>query len=280
MWKVEKPTHTARYAFTTCISKVKNPGLKGRLVSITQDIVDASDEYDNAAQRESLHTIATATMVGTVTQAEMKAVYDGRMVKLTAPGRAIYDDLLAAAKGKCPLCGKRQATTIDHHLPKKHYPALAVAPFNLVPACYECNKAKQDKIPTGAKDVTLHPYYDDVDSDRWLAAEVVQTAPAAVKFRVQAPAHWSEDLKERTRYHFKVLGLRALYATEAADELLNIRHQLLKIFRASGANGVREELIDRAASCNEAGKNGWRTATYEAFVGSDWFCNGGFANPG
>jgi hypothetical protein len=33
-------------------------------------------------------------------------------------------------------------------------------------------------------------------------------------------------------------------------------------------------------SCAAARRNGWRTAAYEAWAASDWFCNGGFAHSG
>ena len=74
-----------------------------------------------------------------------------------------------------------------------------------------------------------------------------------------------------------MLGLGRLYSTEAADELLNIRHQLQGLYEIGGAGLVRVELEERAESCRQARSNGWRTATYEAFASSDWFCDGGFS---
>jgi hypothetical protein len=72
------------------------------------------------------------------------------------------------------------------------------------------------------------------------------------------------------------LGLAALYAAEAADELLNIRHQLQDLHAAGGLYLVRREMEDRAKSCGRVRINSWRVATFEAFANSDWFCNGGF----
>jgi hypothetical protein len=132
-------------------------------------------------------------------------------------------------------------------------------------------------LPTSANQETLHPYYDNIDGDRWLFAEVVDGTPAALLFRVQAPANWSAVLADRVALHFKTWGLGALYSAESADELLNIRWQLETLHAAGGAALVETELRERAASCRRARMNGWRTAAFEAFADSAWFCDGGFS---
>ncbi|WP_245591702.1 HNH endonuclease [Cystobacter fuscus] len=214
---------------------------------------------------------------GVITKDEMEAVYTQRMAKKGAPGRDIYDKLISApAQGRCPLCAQRLVTTLDHHLPKAHYPALAVAPLNLVPSCADCNKAKLDIAPRAATDVPLHPYFDDIDQERWLYAEVIKTRPAALRFYVDAPNTWDVVLQRRVRTHFKTLGLARLYATEAAEELFNIHHYLGDIHAATGTDAVRSHLQERAASCRHSRRNGWRTAAYDAWAASDWFCGGGF----
>lgn len=278
MIKLDRPIQDAKDVFTTCISRVRDAQLKARLEGITQAVIDASVEFDDAATHTRLHQIAPQNLVGgVVTQAEMAAVYTQRMAKKGAPGRDIYDALFTSApQGKCPLCGHRTVSTLDHHLPKAHYSALAVAPLNLVPACSDCNKSKLASVPANANEETLHPYFDDIDGDRWLVAEVVHGRPAALRFFVEAPAHWSAVLKSRLEGHFQTLGLGRLYSSEAADELLNIRHQLRAIHEAGGAVLVQNELHERTKSCLQARRNGWRAATYQAFADSDWFCDGGF----
>lgn len=244
-------------------------------------IEEASDEYAAAALTASLHEILASDLVGTnVTRDEMVCVYTDRMAKKGAPGRYIYDDIFAApAQGKCPLCGQRAVETLDHHLPKARYPALAVAPLNLVPACYMCNKAKHE-APGEATEVCLHPYFDVIDDRRWLRAEVLKTRPAALRFSVEAPEEWDEVLRRRVTHHFQKLRLAELYASESAEELLNIRHQLEGILAAADETAVRAELASRAASALRAKRNGWRTAAYEAWSANSWFCSEGFAHKG
>jgi hypothetical protein len=278
MWKLAKPVGTSQQTFLTCISKVKNPDLKARLVAIEGDVVDASDAYEVAARTTTLHTLPSADNVaGQVTKDEMSAVYTERMARKGAPGRAIYDRLLSApAHGRCPLCGHRTVSTLDHHLPKSLFPALAVTPANLVPACSDCNRAKLERAPQTSDEETLHPYYDDIEGDCWLYAEVIETVPAALRFLVEPPNHWDPILATRVRRHFRLLNLAQLYASQSAEELLNIRYYLVALFARAGASGVRNHLREIAVSCEQARINSWQTAAYKALAISNWYCEGGF----
>jgi len=127
-----------------------------------------------------------------------------------------------------------------------------------------------------AEEVPLHPYYDELGDEIWLNAFVIKRRPTALRFLVTRPAGWSDTLSARVDNHFRSLGLAALFASEAAEELLNIRHQLNLLRDANPEEGIRDELERRAASCAAARPNGWRTAAYRAWFESDWFCDGGF----
>ncbi|MHA6879239.1 HNH endonuclease [Ralstonia pseudosolanacearum] len=278
MIKLEPPDIDAGEVFAQCISRVRDRALKARLESIETDIIQASDTFADLAAQVRLYEFVRAAVVGgVVTTAEMEAVYNQRMVPKTAPGRTAYDKLMSLARsGKCPLCAQRDASTLDHHLPKAHYPVLAITPLNLVPSCKDCNKAKLASLPTNATEETLHPYFDDIDGDRWLFASVQTTVPASLTFFVDPPNHWDAVLAGRMLLHFETLGLGELYAAQGADELLNIRHQLQTLHDAGGAATVRNELLARAGSARAVRVNGWRVSAFQAFAESDWFCEGGF----
>jgi len=274
-----KPTAVPADVFTTCISRVADSALKAKLTAVTPLIAAASMEFDSAAQNSVVYCLQVKKGVGAkVTGAEMSAVYTGRMAKKGSPGRAIYDQLMSVpAHGRCPLCGQRVVATLDHYLPHTRFPALAVSPINLVPACFDCNKSKLDLVPTDAEKQTLHPYFDDVDSARWLAAEVVKQNPAALKFNVDPPAGWRALTRRRVRYHFKLFKLAQLYASHAAEELLNIRQQITSLHAAAGSKEVRAHLFERRDSCEANYLNSWQSATYRALAESDWYVGGGFA---
>nr|CAD31491.1 HYPOTHETICAL CONSERVED PROTEIN [Mesorhizobium japonicum R7A] len=280
MWKLPKPELTAEDVFITAISRVADVGLKGRLESVTATIIQASIDFDEAASNNEIHTIEPSPNVdGVVTIKEMSGVYAGRMVARGSPGRTIYDELLAAPKyGRCPLCGQHIVSTLDHYLPKTRYPALAVAPWNLVPACHDCNKAKSDTRPLTADEEAFHPYYDDIDGDLWLVAQVVESAPAALRFLGSPSPGWSDTLTARVLRQFQMLKLARLYAAKGAQELTDL-HNLLRTHLANGGpDEVRLLLQQFADSCRAANMNAWRTATYQALANSDWYCQGGFAH--
>ncbi|MCT7312089.1 hypothetical protein N5J06_14085 [Ralstonia sp. CHL-2022] len=277
MINLPKPKLKAEKVFADCISKIKNADLKERMGDVAEAITAASGEYERLAARTRLHELGRDQPLGAVTIAEMEAVYTNRMAKKKAPGRYAYDEIFnSSPNARCPLCGHRKVSTLDHHLPKSHYPAFPVAPINLVPACTDCNKAKLASIPVSADSQALHPYFDNINDKRWLYGKVLEVTPVVIEFRVIKPEEWSDVLSSRVDLHFNRLGLGPLYSAEAVDELENIRHQLISLHGIGGAELVRSEMIDRAASARKYRLNGWRTATFEAFAASEWFCDGGF----
>ena len=120
-----------------------------RFQEVATFVANADSTYQNHARAGTLYQLAVETDVdGRVSTDEMKVLYESRMVRQGTPGRDIYDALLAnAPRGLCPLCADRTADTLDHHLPKRSFPSLAVAPANLIPACGKCNKVKLAEVP-------------------------------------------------------------------------------------------------------------------------------------
>lgn len=93
----------------------------------------------------------------------------------------------------------------------------------------------------------------------------------------EAPIGWVNLLADRVRHHFEVFRLGRLYAADAAEDLLNIREYLNRLYHEGDADVVRAHLQDLMWSAEAAHINSWQTATYRAFSISDWFCDGGFA---
>jgi HNH endonuclease len=278
MWPLATPTRLVGSVLTTCVSNIADPAAKTAYEDTAPLLLVAEDQFRTAAQNNSLYQFPTTTMVGTRTAKEMGWLYTQKMADPKAPGRAIYDEIrMAAPNGRCPLCGRGVVYTLDHHLPKAHYPDLAVTPINLVPACQDCNKNKTSASPAMAAEETLHPYFDNVEGDIWLHARVIEVAPAAVFFSVFPPAIWSPTLALRVRNHFNTSRLRPLYASLAAEEVSNIRTLLAGPYARSGPQGVREYLTSVSASHRETRRNTWQAAAYSAMASSDWFCAEGFA---
>lgn len=294
MWPLPPPRATAEETFLACIGKVRDAELKDKLEAAATHIASASAAFAEAAGKATQHTLEPDDFtVPGVAKKEILKVYTDRMVGRGQPGRRIYDEILVAAPGaRCPLCGYGEVSTLDHHLPKAHFPALAVAPLNLVPACTDCNKVKNASYPTEAEHVGLHPYFEDIDDDTWLDATVfgipisnaysrTDTTPpgVAIHFRVAPPPHWTPVLAARVRRHFTELGLAKRHTSQAGTELRSIAYRLSALLEVGGAELVREHLTAEAESRRHDQRNGWRTATYTAIAADEWYCRGGFAVP-
>lgn len=274
---VTPPDFTAEDTFTTCISRVRNRDLKRRLNAVKPTIVTEAGAYEGHANGGGLHLVAQSNGVGGVTTDELVAVYEGRMVGEKSPGRSIYTAIrLLPEHGRCPFCGHRDVSTLDHVLPKRRYPALVVAPLNLVGSCKDCNTEKLTSVPTNAADSILHPYFDDVTGQTWLRARVVESDVCAILFRVRHRPVWSDDLNARIAAQFEDLKLGTLYSQQAAREMSGIRQNLVRIFGGGGAQAVQDELTYQWQSRREDQKNLWQTAFYRAVSRNDWFCDDGF----
>lgn len=263
--------------FDTCVAMVKNAALRARLEAIRADIEKAADDYNSAAIAKTLYLTPLTAKVRNVVAEELVKVYTLRMVPKKAKGRPVYDQIMSIpVNGRCPFCGIGTVNTLDHYLPKTHFPALAVTPHNLVPACTWCQGEKMEYYPTTAGGQLLHPYFDDFDQDVWLAAEVIVGSPAAFRYRASPPASWTQDQKARVASHLKELKLGTLFGSNAGSRLAEIRGRLGKLHDAGGADQVRAHLSEELDSIEEDQKNSWVAAMYRGAIASDWFCDGGF----
>lgn len=278
MWIVSRPSNSARETFVHCISRVVDTELKRRLEGVADYIVDQAKIYaEHAVKAELHHVVQTLSVDNAVSVKEMVAVYDQRMAGKAGPGRHIYDAIKLLPKhGICPFCDHRSVSTLDHLLPKRLFPVLAVTPDNLVGVCSDCNKTKLSFAPKTAEEVILHPYFDDVEGERWLTAKIVVGPVAAAIFQPQAVAVWPDALNSRIRRQFVMLGLGALYGAQAAREISAQAFLLGKIYDSHGSGGVREELARQAETREASRINCWQAALYRALAESDWFVTGGF----
>lgn len=274
MKKLLKPNYSAVDVFQSCIARIRDAELKGRLESCIHEIETASIEFDTKASIAQLHTIVPKDNVANaVTIEEMKSVYTSRMAKKLAPGRSYYDKLMSLPEhGRCPLCSQRVVSTLDHHLPKAHFPSLVVLPLNLIPACKDCNKTKSGDIPGCSEQETLHPYYDDVESFVWIKARMIETIPVAIQFYVDPPEVCETVLIERLRNHFNIFKLASLYSSHAAEELTSIEYVSRKIYRDSGSIELKRYLTEIANGKRSVNSNSWQAALYSCLSESDWFC--------
>lgn len=271
-----KPTTSSQDAYAKSIEFAEGD-FATRLANQSALITQAADTFDAAATAGAVHTIQIGRDLAETTNAEMKSVYQKGFSAGKAPARPIYNALRKNARNnKCPLCGVNQVTTLDHHLPQSRYAALVVCPNNLVPACSDCNRWKLANIPIDAGSQTFHPYYDNPNVYRWLKATCIEGDLPALEFDVKRPAEWNDIDEGRANRHLKIFKLRALYASNSADELINLKGNLLRVHDDGGAQAIREHLEEQESTYLRAHVNSWQAAMYGGLLDSDWFVQTGF----
>jgi len=123
---------------------------------------------------------------------------------------------------------------------------------------------------------TLHPYFDNVEEETWLKAQVVQGVPASFLFQVDPPTNWSALTRRRLERHLETFDLQTLYISNASSHLAETRHSLHWLFQTGGSSAVRAHLQREAMSREQARLNSWSSAMYRAAAMNDWFCEGGY----
>lgn len=283
MWRVPRPEIDAQQLFIMC-SGAANHENRARLVLLEQQVVFGAWLYAKAAASATLHPLKEQLENKPKDEADrdvLVANYKSRLLKSRAC-RPYYEQLLAAAPyGRCPLCGHRTVSTLDHQLPKKAYPLLAVVPDNLVPACADCNRMKNDTVASDSTRQTLHPYFDVADDRRWLYAKVLPTEQRTVVFYAEPSDELAPLMQARIRHHFAEFRLAALYGPQAAREMAGIEVTISGLRHRAGPAAVGDQLRDRAAGWAAYSLNCWQHALYEALAADHGYVSEGlFAVPG
>ncbi|MFD0374546.1 hypothetical protein [Streptomyces sp. NPDC127112] len=283
MWPLDPPTVSARSSWETCTSKSRDTVANGNLGTSLREAAGAADEaaaaFRVAACAGTLHKLKEENfkIEGICDKQVADIVYGSGMTK--GPGRDIYDALMDAPEDElCPLCRHSDVTQLDHVMPKATYPALCVAPENLVPVCGFCNHTKNDRAPEAAEDVLLHPYFEHTGTASWLDAELATSALDAgrLMYFVNPPPDWGSTLAARVRRQFDFLELGRRYSVKANQTLRGIHHHLVRQLKAGGQGAVRTHLTDMATSHLAADPNSWTGVAYRTWAANDDFCEGRF----
>lgn len=278
MKKVKKPSIKVKEVFEKCISNYRDQVLKNRLETISTTLETFEKDYNDKATKNELYKYPESDNINNiVTMDEMKNVYGKKFVKKGQPGRIYYDELkLSADHNICPLCDHRTVTTLDHILAKTKHPLFAVTPFNLVPACGDCNKIKDTYQPSSQDDTFLHPYYDDISNEEYLYAKVKQKNPVSLSFYIKTSSP-KTTIEKRLENNFSVLELNILYSANAARRLATLQNKLTILLASGGTGKVKKHLKEEYDNEFQINKNSWETAMFRALSENDWFINGGFS---
>lgn len=237
----------------------------------------AEASFDSLASQEALYEFRRENPAAEVAlRSAVKWAYKNRLLRGSA--RGYYNRLREASRlGLCPLCLVREASELDHYLPKRKFPELAIVPLNLVPICDECNGMKLEYAGEHPDDQILHGYYDDFATRSWLTCTVEELPGAPLLFSVEHDASWTPDQAARVEFHFDRFGLDTLYADQAAVELTGIRGYLESLLHAGGPNEVSSYLEEMTQSLSAEPALVWKQVAYRGWSESQWFCEGGLS---
>lgn len=141
----------------------------------------------------------------------------------------------------CPYCnqayaftvvrkgGKAFRPTLDHFLPKKQFPHLAISLNNLVPSCYACNSNLKHDVDFYAVE-HLHPLYDDEH----------------IGFRLEMPGCWDPSSPDA---HDKLDFLELVSDFENAKAKATLKVQFDRTV-AKAANSASTFLIEERYAHN------------------------------
>ena len=148
-------------------------------------------------------------------------------------------------------------------------PLLAVVPYNLIPCCSDCNKAKQAEAPDSWELETIHSYHDMPDDAVWIKAEVIEEEPVAFRFYVCRPDTWTNEKYNREKNHLEVFKLNELYKPYASEMLTTEIRWIHRLFQRCGEEIARPGILVRMQDEQKTRMNTWKAAVYEALYRSE-----------
>lgn len=179
---------------------------------------------------------------------------------------------LLGAVMECPLCGAAAATTLDHHLSKSEYQALAIYPRNLVPSCQPCNRAKGTLVPVAGQEM-IHAYFQTLPTVTFLRADSVYAEGSLkITFAIEINA-LEAGLAARLAFQLDRLKLTErnqdainlfLFALKPSFQLFEGQpgeHELLRSFLLKAADTYDKDL----------GLNHWKAAVVRSLAASEEF---------
>lgn len=219
-----------------CSEGMEHVNVRKNFISVFPEFHIKEQQYQALSLAGNLYTypklnpLANKTLVvGHLTKQNLVNLYENNLRNKYKPARDYYDTLLVSSGERCPFCGDIGHTkSLDHFLPKAHFPEFSVMPLNLVPSCRDCNMGeKGQSYATVADEQAIHPYVDKAIfyQEQWVFAEYIDEDDGAFRYYVNCPNAWSQEDKNRASNHFSALDLASRYRLEAGKHLSEVIDQ-------------------------------------------------------
>lgn len=288
MRKLLAPEFDALETYDRCVEDVVDPDLRESYVSNRACIEQANIAFTAAGEIAAWCNLprvprgnSEIVVAGTLTKKNLMDLYTTNMVGSKGSSRDIYDAILTAVGGFCPLCADLgHVRTLDHYLPKANFPLYSVHPGNLVPCCRDCNTGKNASFGQFLHEQALHPYldHDRFFKERWIKASAHPGKSILMRYSCMPPESWVEDDKGRVKSHFEGYNLALRFSVQAGSEVAKVVSTRASSLSRLSAEDFRSYLLDGANSQGHV-LNGWYRTMYGALAVTDWFVHTDFRNP-
>lgn len=281
MWTVEPPTVTAAESAAACAKGIRDKAVRERVRGAVQVFDANSVMLQGDIHSQALHGADSSRyQVAGLSEDELKSLYKGQLSRQGSKARYVYDHMMANARHDlCSYCQYGVANSLDHFVPITVVPALAIEPWNLVPACDRCNKLLLDSFSSSATHQLLHPYAEPAALPagmRWLHAHVHHGSEPVVAFHANPDSNVPPDVRVRILQQFEQLQLAALFQVVSARELSGTRARLTELFPGGQAEPVAAHLAELSADALAGDANDRRGVMYEALAADRWFTTAGY----
>lgn len=278
MIRLNLPSELLNYSdiIEECCSR--NTQYTSDVLSNKQYLLGIGNDYEEYARLNNLYRFDTdfpiepdGVICNTLSNSHMVKLYDYCLRDCRSGG--VYDAVLNSAKNpkiRCPFCGGiNTPSQIDHFLPKSRYGHFSVFPYNLIPICKDCNtEFKGEFFPTEKNKQLIHPYLDEdcFFNEQWLYAEYIDdgTEFGTVSYYLVPPSGWSDDKKNKIKFHFEKFHLADRFSEFSSGNLSDILVQM-KSHKMNGAfmEDFEKCSIDSVIT-KERKANHWKKALFQA----------------
>lgn len=119
---------------------------KKRLERLKSDLIERFEIYTNKANNRTLHTLVEKWHYDKDCKIcdgyFLYHQYDNSDACISKLRGEIIENNNGEITLTCPICGLRDATDLDHYIPRQLFPEFSIHPYNLIPICHKCNNKK------------------------------------------------------------------------------------------------------------------------------------------
>jgi hypothetical protein len=250
---------------------------KNNIERIKLSLLNDAEIYKELADSNKLHEVyGKMSTVDKDSTKSLKILYD-TYVKESGVKKIIFEQSL-----HCAGCQEGYATdraTKDHFLPSSIFPNFFVLPWNLVPICGDCNRAKNDINPETVKDNLPHPYFNtELFKRNWLKVVIKEDKPLKYELAFDDELMTSEI--QMVKNHLVAYKLKGTFNRHMSVLFEELDDELREKFVNNGSANLRMFLDLRRQNEYVSPlkvKTYWPINIEYAFLSglhdSDWFCD-------